>query len=187
MNRTRTLILLALMAALIVVFWYGVGTINLGFVNITLSCLPVVLGTLMLGLKCGLALGAVFGTVSFIASLTAPTALVAPLASAGIWNVIILCYAPRLLVPVMAYLVSKLTKRLKKASIPVSAAAGSLTNTVFYLGIMLVLYLICGIENEKLLALIGTTVLVGGLPEAVVNAIICPAVMYALRRAKYIK
>ena len=57
-NNTRQLSLTALFVAL--VFLLGLtplGLITLGFINVTILCLPVIVGTILLGLKTGLLLG----------------------------------------------------------------------------------------------------------------------------------
>ena len=178
---------LALLVALIFLFWYGVGTINLGFIAITLSCLPVIIGTLALGLRPGLILAVCFASISFVTGLSRPQGLIAPIFSAHVLWGAVLCYVPRLLVPVTTHLVYQAVKgRNKSALIAVPAAVGSLTNTVFFLGFIVLLYGMLGIQNAELMGLIGTTVLVGGLPEAAVAALVCPPVIAALKKSHLI-
>ena len=60
-HSTYRLTLTALFVALILLFGLTpVGLIPLGFINVTILCVPVVAGTLILGLKTGLLLGACF-------------------------------------------------------------------------------------------------------------------------------
>lgn len=48
----------ALLAALIILLGVTpIGLIPLGFINVTILCLPVIIGTLLLGLRTGLVLG----------------------------------------------------------------------------------------------------------------------------------
>ncbi len=181
------LTILALLIGMILLFWYGVGTINLGFIAITLSCLPVIIGTMVLGLKSGLILGFAFGLISFITGLERPSGLIAPIFSANIIWGAVLCFIPRILVPVVTKVLFDIIKNKdKKVWIALPAAAGSLTNTVLFLGFILLLYGVLGIEDPKLLSLIGTTVLVGGIPEAAVAALVCPSVLFALKKARLI-
>ncbi len=177
---------LALLVALIALFWYGIGTINLGFIAITLSCLPVIIGTMALGLKEGLILGFCFATLSFIAGLTQPQGLIAPIFGAHVLWGALLCYVPRLLVPVVTHAVHGAVKNRGTALLAVPAAAGSLTNTVLFLGAIVLMYAMLGIQNAELLSLIGTTVLVGGLPEAAVAALVTPPILLALKKARLI-
>ena len=69
-----------------------------------------------------------------------------------------------------------------KRAVPFAAVLGSLTNTVFYLGLMLLFYVIMGIDHANLLSLIGGTGLIAGTSEAVVAAIIATPVLAALWR-----
>ena len=57
-----------------------------------------------------------------------------------------MCYAPRLLVPMAALGVYKLLGKHEKIALPIAAAAGSLTNTVLYLGLMLLFYAMNGFK-----------------------------------------
>ena len=197
---TYRIAVLALLIALIALFWFVVGSIPLGFIKITISCLPVIIGTIILGLKEGLILGAFFGFLSF---LSGPSGgLTAPIFAAHILWGAVLCFVPRLLVPVVTYFAYRSSRKYEKKMkwpLAASGALGSLTNTVLFLGFIIVMYALIGIDgdavaksldlknglegNRTLLTMIGTTVLVGGLPEAVISAIVTPAVVVALRKA----
>ena len=192
-------VLLALFIALI--FLLGqtpLGLIPLGFINVTILCVPVIIGTLMLGLKSGLFLGFMFGCVSVFAAITRPSALVSTLLGASPALVVVMSMLPRLLVPLAAHVAFRLLLRIAPASsagrarksptayiaAAAAAALGSLTNTVFYLGLMLLFYVLCGISTTQVLTLIGGTALIAGSLEATANAVICPAVYIALSRTK---
>ena len=69
MKNTTRLTLTALFIALVLVFGLTpIGMIPLGFINISLLGIPVVVGTLVLGLKTGLLLGACFGSISALSA-----------------------------------------------------------------------------------------------------------------------
>lgn len=184
-------VLTALFIALILLLGLTpVGMIPLGFINISILGVPVVIGTLILGLKTGLLLGACFGTISALSAFGiygTPSALAGTLVAANPVLAAIMCYAPRLLVPVVAWCVHKaVSSRGKgKLAITASAVAGSLTNTVFYLGLMLLFYIIMGINSERVLTLIGGTGLIAGSLEAVANALITTPVVLALRKLEH--
>lgn len=191
MNHEQTLrfVLTALFIALILLLGLTpVGMIPLGFINISLLGVPVVIGTLILGLKTGLLLGACFGTISALSAFGiygTPSALAGALVAASPVLAAIMCYLPRLLTPVVAWCVYRAAKRTKpdgKWPVAAAAACGSLTNTVFYLGLMLLFYTIMGINSEKVLALIGGTGLIAGSLEAVANALVTTPVIQALRK-----
>ena len=151
-NRSRnlkTLVLGAILAAVTLVLGMTpMGIIPLGFINVTIMCIPVVVGTVCCGLKVGLILGAAFGIASacsaFGVSLVPTSALVSLLMAESPYQVVLMCLVPRLLLPVVVHLVyqgfAKKSEKLGKVGVSVAAAAGSLTNTVLYLGIMLLLF-----------------------------------------------
>ena len=167
-----------------------IGLIRLGFINVTLLCIPVIVGTLLLGLRTGLVLGFCFGTISALSAFGitgAPSALVAALMAESPLLVTVMCYVPRLMVPVVAHFVYKLVSKgapERKRAVPFAAVAGSLTNTILYLGLMLLFYVMMGINSEKVLALIGGTGLIAGSAEAAVAALISTPLLAALWRVQ---
>lgn len=187
-NSTYRLVLTALFVALVILFGLTpVGLISLGFINVTLLCIPVIVGTLILGLKTGLLLGACFGLVSFLSmlgvSLTRPSALAAELFSANGFLAAVMCFVPRLAVPAVAWGVYKLAAKKAERSrraLPFAAAAGSIANTILYLGMMLLFYVICGLDASAILGLIAGTGAIAGVSEAVVAALIVTPVVTAI-------
>ena len=243
-------VVLALFVGLIILMGLTpIGLIPLGFINVTILAVPVVVGTLLLGWKSGLVLGAAFGGVSFASALMKPSALVATLMGVSPVYVFLLCVLPRLAVPMVAWGVNRFFEKrsgspsadyltaavcgclfnvlvflvvptwLKNAGLSealtstftaligfavniligygmfrmlglrdkataVSAVCGSLTNTVLYLGMMLLFYVIAGIDSAKVLTLIGGTALLAGSAEAAVAGILCTPILNALRRLK---
>ena len=193
MNHTqmRTFVLTALFIAMILLLGYTpIGMIPLGFIYISLLAIPVVIGTIMMGLKTGMILGACFGAVSALKAFGitgAPSSLVAPLTAASPLLSLVMSFVPRLLVPVTAYLVYKLLEKgagARKISVPAAAVAGSLTNTVFYLGMMLLFYACMGIDSAPVMGLITGTGLIAGAGEAIANALVSTAVIAALKHMK---
>ena len=187
MNKnTRELVQTAIFVALILLLGLTpIGMIPLGFINLSLLGIPVVIGTLLLGLRRGLLLGLCFGAVSAMKAFGlfgAPSTLVAALMAQSPVLAMIMTFLPRLLVPVttqLCYHAASGRMKLRRA-VAIAAAAGSLTNTVFYLGLMLLFYCIMGIDSARVLALIGGTGLIAGSAEAVVNALISVPVLGAL-------
>lgn len=186
-QKTRSLVLTALFVAL--VFLLGLtplGLIPLGFINVTVLCIPVVIGTIVLGLKTGMVLGFAFGTVSALSAFGiagTPSALAATLVAKSPALALVMCYVPRLMVPVAVWGVYRLFARKKahvRSALPVAAAAGSLCNTILYLGLMLLFYVMMGIEYANLLALIGGTGLIAGACEAIAAAVLTTPIVMAL-------
>lgn len=155
------------------------GLIPLGFINVTILCVPVIVGTIVLGLKTGMVLGACFGMTSALSafglSLTPPSALASALVASSPLLAIVMCFVPRLLVPVTTHVVYRSVK-----ATPVAAVAGSLTNTILYLGLMLLFYWMMGLDAAGVLAVIAGTGLIAGGSEAVVAAIISTPIVAAL-------
>lgn len=161
------------------------GLIPLGFINVTVLCVPVITGALYMGVKGGLLLGFAFGTVSTMSmlglSLTQPSMLASTLFASSPVLALIMCYLPRLLVPLAALFVYKRLEG-KPVAAPAAALAGSLTNTVLYLGMMLLFYVLRGLDAKPIIGLIlGTGILAGG-SEAVVAALLVPPILTAVRK-----
>ncbi len=186
--KTRLIVFNALFIALILVMQLtGIGLIHLGVINITFYCTVIAVGTLLLGLKSGLIQGFAFGTISLISAIQKPTALVSPIMANSMLLVIALCYIPRLLVPVVTYYGHKLFHKLiknDKTALMLGGAAGSLTNSVLYLGIMVLCYLPMLANHPGVLGTIGGIILYGSIPEFFAAGILTPALVLALRKAK---
>lgn len=178
------LCLMALFVALI--FLLGqtpLGLIPLGWCNVTLLVIPVAVGTLFMGLKSGMELGLAFGMTSFLSALLKPSVLVGTLMGASPVLTAVMTFVPRLCVPAVIYFVNKaLSRKWPKASMPVACALGSVTNTVLYLGMMLLFYTMLGIDNVSVLAAIGATAGGAGPAEAVAAALIAPPIVLAMRK-----
>ncbi len=192
-ENTQKMVVTAMFVAIIVLLGITpLGLIPLGFINVTILCVPVIVGTILLGLRTGLLLGACFGLCSVLSmmglTMTPPSGLAAALLAQSPPLAIVMCLAPRLLVPVVTWAVYKLVsgrQELCLRALPFAAIAGSLTNTVLYLGLMLVFYQMTALDNEKLLAIIGGTGLIGGGSEAVVAAVITSPVVFAIWKAQH--
>ncbi len=192
MNRTSIVRLATagLLVALIVLLGVtGLGMFNVGVVYVTILCVPVIIGTQLMGLRMGLVLALCFGTYSLVTALQAPSALVTPLLARGVGWVVALCYLPRLVIPVVTHAVFRAVQKRKSrlAAIAPSAVLGSLTNTALYLGLMLAEYLLVGLDAAGLLATIAGISLTAGVPEAIVAALIAVPVVHALDKSGYAK
>ena len=66
-NQTRALVIMSLMTAILIIFSFTpIGTIPIGPLSITLNIIPVAIAAIALGPKGGLAMGSVFGILSFL-------------------------------------------------------------------------------------------------------------------------
>ena len=188
-TKTRKLALNGLFIAFILLLGLTpLGMIPLPWIKISILSIPVAVGTLVLGLPSGLILGASFATISVLSAfgiLGTPSAFAATLVSASPALAILLSYVPRLLIPVFVYETHRLIARngkKPKLAISCAAAAGSLCNTVFYLGLMLLFYIILGLDNKSVLAVIGGTGLIGGGCEAIAAVLIVTPVTLAIQK-----
>ena len=185
-KQLNNLVLLALFVGLI--FLLGqtpLGLIPLGWCNVTLLVIPVAIGTIYMGLKSGLVLGLAFGATSMVSALIKPSVLVGTLMGASPLAVVVMTFLPRLCIPLVIWGVYKLlAKKQKHIAVAVAAACGSLTNTILYLGLMLIFYMMVGIDNTKVLTAIGATAGGAGPCEAIAAALICPPILTALWRIR---
>jgi len=162
-KNTLRLVLNALFVALTLLLGMTpIGLIPLGAINITILHIPVIAGTLFLGLKSGLLLGFVFGLCStmsvFGLTLTAPSGLAAALNAESVLLCLLMCLIPRLLVPVTTYFSNLLFRKIKiqkHLALGVSSLIGSVTNTVFYLGLMIWFYELADLDVAALMAKLG--------------------------------
>ena len=187
---TKRLVLYALFIGLI--FFLGLtpwGLIPLGFINVTVLCIPTIVGTLVLGIKAGFLFGFFFGTASLMSvlglSMVPPSMLAGALLAQNPLFAVLMCYVPRLLVPVTTHLVYRLLNRggnPKRLSAIPAAVAGSLTNTIFYLGLMLLFYSLSGLDYTPVLTIIGGAGIIAGTTEAIAAAVIATPTVIALNK-----
>ena len=192
-TKTRSLTLTAILVAIMLIMGFVpyLGFIILGPVTITLMCIPVIVGTMVLGLRTGIGLGALFAVISIAKMFTMPDAfsalVVGDFGTYGLLYCICLI-APRLLIPVVTWFAGKAMKTKNAfANLGVASLAGSLTNTAGYLFLVSLTLtpLLCSLYNVNAagaMAVIWTIVLTNGLPEAIAATLICPPIIKALRK-----
>lgn len=178
-NKTKTLTLTAILIAITLLFGFTpIGYIQTPFgIVITLMCLPVIIGTLTLGWKAGIALAALFAITS-IAKI--PSDVFGPtLLAHNPMMLIVNIVVPRLLIPLMVAAVYRMTHKVQKdvLRIGIAAVAGSLTNTVLYL-----LFLYAFFSSVVAGEIILSVAFLNGIIEAVVAAVLCPPIVRALKK-----
>ena len=159
------------------------GSTPLGFIPIgptkaTIMHLPVIIGAIMEGPIVGTGIGLIFGIFSMIQAAMAPTV------TSFVFLNPLVAVLPRIMIGITAYYTYKITKNSA-----VSAAVGTLTNTV---GVLSMIYLIYGAqfaealgqEKAKAAALITGIATANGIPEIVVAVLVVSAVVAALNRIK---
>lgn len=197
--KTARLTQLALLTAILFIMGFTpLGSIPLGGpIVATLAQIPVVIGAVLLGTSAGIYLGTVFGFVSFLwfTLYGPPTAFVfSPFYSVGLANgepmkavwyavcSLLICFVPRILIGIVS---SGVYRKLfaKTGSVARSAAVaglcGSLVNTLLVLLGILVFFAAPYAQasgNQVIWALLGTSILVNGIPEAIVTPLVTAAV-----------
>lgn len=133
----------------------------------TIMHIPAIIGAILEGPIVGAAIGAIFGIYSMVQAAVAPS---------GPGDVIftnpIISVLPRLLFAPAAWLVWRSLKRWPVIGMVATGAVGSLIHTLLVLGIV-------GVLGLYPWAVIGTVIVVNGLPEMLISAILVTAVTAA--------
>ena len=189
---TKKLVATALMIAIVILLDVtGIGYFNIGPLSLTLMCVPVVIGTLTLGLGPGLLLGLAFAATS-IAKI--PQNVFYSILFSGFFPLmkqVLVCLLPRLLIPVTVHYTGKLMKKCSGHHLVqngVSAAVGPLTNTVFFLSLF---YFFHHAQAQQLTAEMYTLFMSTFTMATTINAVvelcmcvlICPPIIYAVNKA----
>ena len=196
--KLKTILTICFIVAIEILFCFTpLGTILIGPIAATLSMVPVIIAGLLFGERAGMIIGLVFAICSFIywtfIMPAFPTAfLFTPFSEAASYkgNVgsLIICFVPRILAGLTPVIVSKAYMKVdRKNAISgdiLGSIAGSLTNTVLVLAFIGIFFgkEYSTIIEKGMLTLLGATIVINGIPEAIVCAIICPLVVRILRK-----
>lgn len=178
---TRKLVLCALLMALILLLTMTpLGYITIPPVSITTIHVPVMVGAALLGPAYGAFLGLVFGISSVIRAFMVPTAMSAIIIQSAVSTMLVLV-VPRIICGWVPGLIFRAMARRGRPVLGagVSAAAGTLTNTVLFLGMFL---LTNPGQTAWLAPLIGGIVLTNSVPETIVAVAVSMGVYRAGRR-----
>ncbi|WP_305768327.1 ECF transporter S component [Candidatus Epulonipiscium viviparus] len=187
-TNTKALTLLGVLLAVEILLSYTpLGFIPLPFMNATTTHIPVIIGGVFLGPVGGGILGLAFGLLSILRATMAPTLtsfVFSPFVSIGgvdgnFWSVVI-AIVPRILIGVLSYYAYALCKKYKVKDMlayAVTGIVGSLTNTIFVMGLIYVCFgepyaAAVGVEAAALFGFIMGIVGMNGVPEAIIAAII---------------
>jgi uncharacterized membrane protein len=171
-DRTRKIVITGVLGAIACIL----GLTKWGFlpwfggVSITIMHVPVIIGAILEGPVVGLVIGLIFGLFSML------QAAIAPNGPADVWFTNpLLAVLPRLFIGPLSYLVWKLLKRIPVVAMITAGIVGSLTNTVLVLGMI-------GVLGFLPWAALGPIVLVNGIPEAGVSALLVTVVVALYRQ-----
>ena len=183
-SKVRTIAITGMLAAVTLVLGLtNIGIIPIPPANVTTMHIPVIIGAILCGPKVGLLLGLVFGLTSVWKAFTATSALLAPLMAVSPILVIIMSVGARLMVPIIArWIYLMIGKKNQTLAAIVAPIAGSLTNTIFYLGLMLLFYVISGIDASGVFAIIAGVGALNGSCEVLAAALICGPIIVAVEK-----
>ena len=190
-KQVQSLAILAMFTAIIFLLTFTpLGLIDLPVIKATVLHVPVIIGSILLGPKKGAFLGGMFGLSSMIKNTLVPG-----LDRGSPWALFI-CFVPRILVGVSPWLVYALFKHLpgkrnagvQTVSLVIAAVVGALTNTALVMGSIGVIFTEAyaaaqGIPADAITGFILGIVAANGIPEAIVAAVVTPAVCVPLIHA----
>lgn len=178
------------------------GFIMLPFAAITTVHIPVIAGGYSFGVKGGAILGFFFGLVSLIRCFMSPDLTASIIlgngGGFGIYNllmILVILFLPRILTGVFSALTYRALDKAGvdfKLSMGLGAAVGSLTNSVFYLGGLILMayhqvaaaYALAEYTPWTLIGVVAAAVVVNVVCEAVAAVLICVPVGRALQKIK---
>ncbi len=167
------------------------GTINIGPIAATLSMIPVIITSLLIGPKVGGIMGFCAGLFSFIywtfIEPASPSAVMFTpfhtFSEISSWWTIFICFIPRTLTGIIPAIIYKFFPHNKPAlniiGLTIAAIIASILNTLL---VLLGTYFLWGkeyagaanMEYSLLLGVIGTVILTNGIPEAIIAGVISP-------------
>ena len=182
---------LAMLVALLMIFCFtSIGFLKIGIVEITFNMIPVVIGAIAIGPAAGAFLGALFGAASFWQCFGQST-FGTLLFGVNPFFTVLICFVPRILAGLIPGLIFRAMTKKKDniAAYFVSAAVGSLTNTVLFVGGFCLLFkdTMLGMASDNgvsPLAFIATAFLLSAAVELVASTVIVAAVSKAVTKAE---
>lgn len=157
------------------------GNIPLGPLSITTLQVTVIIAAIVMGPVDGAIVGGTWGFLTWVRAFVAPSSPIAPL----IFTNPLVAILPRLMIGLVAgYLYRGISHwpRLNRVAMVTAAIAGSITNTVFVLGMVYLFYRTpavahaYGVDVAHLLPALETIMATNGLAELVLAAVVVPLV-----------
>lgn len=187
-EKTRKLVQMAILIAIMLIMAFTpLGYLKIGMIEISFMTIPVVIGAILLGPAAGAILGGVFGLTSFIQCF-GMSAFGATLLSINPVLTFLVCMVPRILMGYLAGVIFQVLHRIDKTKIlsfAVSSLSGAVLNTIFFVGLLMLLFgssdYIMGMRGGmSLLSFLAAFVGVNGVVEAIVAFILGTAISKAL-------
>lgn len=176
-----------LSAVIILMSFTPIGYLKIGVVEITFITIPVIIGSILMGPMAGGILGGIFGMTSFFQcfGISAFGMMLLEINPIGTF---VLCLIPRILIGVFAGLIFKIFREKNILSYVISALSGALTNTILFVGGLILIFgnsdyiggLIEAMGNGNVFLFFIAFVGVNGLIEAISCAVVGSTVSKAL-------
>ena len=200
---TRWMVAVAMMAAIIILLANTpLGMIPLPVTKATTTHIPVILGAILLGPLAGGILGGVFGICSMLSNTFTPaltsfafSPFLSTTGLSGAVKAVWVSVGCRVLIGVVAgwlWIALSKGKVNEWASLSIVGFVGSMVNTVFVMGSIFVLFTqqyaqAKEVAMEAVSGLILGTVLMNGVPEALLAMVLVAAIGKALRKVTMTK
>lgn len=200
---TRWMVAVAMMAAIIILLANTpLGMIPLPVTKATTTHIPVILGAILLGPLAGGILGGVFGICSMLSNTFTPaltsfafSPFLSTTGLSGAVKAVWVSVGCRVLIGVVAgwlWIALSKGKVNEWASLSIVGFVGSMVNTVFVMGSIFVLFTqqyaqAKDVAMEAVSGLILGTVLMNGVPEALLAMVLVAAIGKALRKVTMTK
>ena len=187
-EKTRKLVQMAILIAIMLIMAFTpLGYLKVGMIEISFMTIPVVIGAILLGPAAGATFGGVFGLTSFIQCF-GMSAFGAALLSINPVLTFLVCMVPRILMGYLTGVIFQVLHRTDKTKIlsfAVSSLSGAVLNTIFFVGLLMLLFgssdYIMGMRGGmSLLSFLAAFVGVNGVVEAIVAFILGTAISKAL-------
>ena len=149
----------------------------------TIIHIPVIIASIIYGPRIGAILGTLMGLISVVTNtlVLLPTSyLFSPFVPNGNLNSLMIAMVPRILIGIIPYFVYKWMKN--KPGLVLAGAVGSMTNTVFVLGGIFILF--SAVYNGDIQAMLALVLSANSISEMVISAILTVAIVPALEKVK---
>jgi len=199
-SKSTKLTLMGMFAAIIFVLAFTpIGYIQLPFIKATIIHIPVIIGAILLGPKCGGVLGFLFGVTSLINNTMTPAIssfvfsplIPMPATDHGSPLALIVCFVPRILVGIFPWFVYKGLKKmcgnkLDIVCLTISGVVGSLTNTLLVMHLIFFFFkdsyaAVRNVALDAVYKVILGIIAANGIPEAIVAGIFTAAICIPLK------
>lgn len=149
----------------------------------TIIHIPVIIASIIYGPRIGAILGALMGIISVVTNTVVllPTSyLFSPFVENGSINSLMIAMVPRILIGITPYFIYKWMKN--KPGLVLAGAVGSMTNTIFVLGGIFILF--SSVYNGDIRAMLALVLSANSISEMIISALLTVAIVPALEKLK---